>query len=105
MMIASSASRILSTVASWPGIHTDDLQHSGKDFLLGHREIGHVHGDQLVDIPFPRDLRDKLVANGEAEPHRVLPKSGWVSIQLNSNDDVDHAIQLLKLSYDLALNN
>lgn len=104
-MNPSSTSRIVSTVAAWPGIHTDDLQFSGKDFLLGRREIGHIHGDQMVDIPFPRSLRDELVANGRAEPHRVLPKSGWVSIPLNNTDDVDHAIELLKLSYDLALNN
>ena len=100
-----STSRIVSTVNAWPGIHTDDLQYSGKDFLLGRREIGHIHGERLVDIPFPKKLRDDLVAKGEAEPHRVLPKSGWVSIPLNSNADVDHAIELLKLSYDLALNN
>lgn len=105
MMSASSASRIVSTVGSWPGIHTDNLQYSGKDFLLGKREIGHMHGEQLVDIPFPKSLRDELVAKGAAEPHRVLPKSGWVSIPLNGSDDVDHAIELLKLSYDLALKN
>jgi len=105
MMNTSSASRIVSTVATWPGVHTDELLQSGMDFLLGRREIGHVHGDELVDIPFPKNLRDELVANGRAEPHRVLPKSGWVSVPLNNNEDVDHAIELLKLSYDLALNN
>ena len=105
MMSSTSINRIVCTVGAWPGIHTDELQHSGKDFLLGHREIGHVHGQDLVDIPFPRKLRDQLVADGRAEPHRVLPKSGWVSIPLNSDRDVDQAIELLKLSYRLALNN
>ena len=105
MKTGESIHRIVSTVATWPGIHTDELRHNGKDFLLGRREIGHVHGDELVDIPFPRKLRDELVASGRAEPHRVLPKSGWVSIPLQSDCDVDHAIELLKLSYDLALNN
>jgi len=105
MMNIASVSRIVSTVAAWPGIQTDDLQYSGKDFLLGRREIGHVHGDTLVDIPFPKSLRDQLVAAGRAEPHRVLPKSGWVSVPLNTDHDVDQAIELLKLSYDLALQN
>ena len=104
-MRTSSISRIVSTVAAWPGIHTDELQQSGKDFLLGRREIGHVHGDQLVDIPFPKNLRDELVAAGRAKPHGLLPKSGWVSIPLDSEQAVDQAIELLKLSYDLALNN
>ncbi len=104
-MKETSASRIVSAVTSWPGVHTDDLLLSGKDFLLGHREIGHLHGEQLVDIPFPKDLRDDLIANGRAEPHRVLPKSGWVSVPINNQDDVEHAIELLKLSYDLARRN
>jgi hypothetical protein len=105
MMNTSSASRIVSTVANWAGIRTDELPPGGMDFLLGQREIGHVHGDELVDIPFPKKLRDELVAAGRAEPHRVLPKSGWVSVPLNNGEDIDHAIELLKMSYDLALNN
>jgi hypothetical protein len=51
---------------------------------LGHREIGHVHGDSLVDIPFPLHVRDELVKGGAAEPHHVLPKSGWVSVYLRT---------------------
>ncbi len=104
-MNPESASRIVSAVAAWPGIHTDDMQYNGKDFLIGRREIGHVHGDQLVDIPFPKHLRDELISEGRARPHRVFPKSGWVSIPLNNADDVDQAIELLKLSYDLTVNN
>ena len=104
-MTNASINRIVSTVATWPGMHTDELQHNGKDFLLGRREIGHLHGEELVDIPFPKTIRDELVADGRAEPHRMLPKSGWVSVPLNSDHDVDEAISLLKLSYDLALNN
>ncbi len=71
-------------------------------YRLRRREIGHVHGDSLVDIPFPKKLRDELVATGRAEPHHVLPKSGWVTIYLSQASDVDRAIELLRLSFETA---
>jgi predicted DNA-binding protein (MmcQ/YjbR family) len=62
-----------------------------------------VHGDSLVDIPFPLPVRNELVESGAAEPHHVLPKSGWVSIFLRNPSDVARAIQLLRRSYEIAL--
>src|SRR5713226_2782545 len=72
------------------------------EYRLGRREIGHVHGDRLVDIPFPKKIRDELVAAGRAEPHHILPKSGWVSIYLRHASDVERAIELLRLSFEIA---
>ncbi len=53
--------------------------------------IGHVHGDRLVDIPFPKKVREGLVAAGRAEPHHILPESGWVSICLRQPSDVERS--------------
>ena len=73
----------------------------GVEFNLGTREIGHLHGDRLLDLPFPRKLRDELVASGRAAPHHVLPQSGWVSFRIKSPADTEAAVALLRLSYDL----
>jgi hypothetical protein len=43
-----------------------------------------------------------LVAAGRAEPHHILPKSGWVSIYLRHASDVERAIELLRLSFEIA---
>lgn len=75
----------------------------GVEFRLGRRELGHVHGDSLVDIPFPKTVRDEIVAAGEAEPHHILPESGWVSIILRTDHDVERAIDLLRQSFSLAV--
>jgi predicted DNA-binding protein (MmcQ/YjbR family) len=72
----------------------------GVEFNLGTREIGHLHGDRLLDLPFPRKLRDELVASGRAAPHHVLPQSGWVSFRIKSPADTEAAVALLRLSYD-----
>jgi hypothetical protein len=62
-----------------------------------------VHGDYLVDIPFPKKVRDELVAAGRAEPHHVLPESGWISFYLRQPADVEQAIRLFRRSFELAL--
>jgi predicted DNA-binding protein (MmcQ/YjbR family) len=62
-----------------------------------------VHGDYLVDIPFPKKVRDELVAAGRAEPHHVLPESGWISFYLRQPADVEQAIGLFRRSFELAL--
>jgi predicted DNA-binding protein (MmcQ/YjbR family) len=63
-----------------------------------------VHGDYLVDIPFPKKVRDELVAAGRAEAHHILPQSGWVSVYIKQANDVDRAIELLQYSFELAKN-
>jgi hypothetical protein len=55
-----------------------------------------------VDIPFPKAIRDELVAAGRAEAHHILPQSGWVSIYLRDPADLERAIELLHCSFEIA---
>ncbi len=88
-------------MSAWEGITSHPHRFGGVEYRLGHREIGHVHGDGLVDIPFPTRVRNELVASGHAMPHHVLPESGWVSLYIRNPEDVEKAIALLRKSYDL----
>jgi predicted DNA-binding protein (MmcQ/YjbR family) len=56
-----------------------------------------------VDIPFPKSVRNELVAAGAAEPHHILPESGWISFYIKRDDQVQTAIALLRRSYELAI--
>ena len=103
MPVKGAGHKIIAAVTHWGEIEHGPHRFGGTEFRVGHREVGHVHGDSLVDIPFPLLVRDKLVKGGQAEPHHVLPKSGWVSIFLRDPDDVDRAIRLLRKSYEIAL--
>lgn len=95
--------RIARAVTSWPGVEPASHRFGGLEFRLGKRELGHLHGDTLVDLPFPRKVRDELLAAGRASPHHVLPDSGWVSLWIESSDDVERAIALFRLGYDRAV--
>ncbi len=104
MTVRGAAQRIQTTLAGWPDVEAHPHRFGGTEYRLGKRELGHIHGDGLVDIPFPKKVRDAIVAAGQAEPHHVLPESGWVSVYLREAADVDRAIELLQRSFELALN-
>ena len=103
-MSVSNAQKIITqTLVSWDGVSTAPHRFGGVEYRLGTRELGHIHGDHLLDIPFPKKVRDEIVGAGLAEPHHILPDTGWVSFYLRQEDDVQNAIALLHRSYEIAL--
>jgi hypothetical protein len=96
------ADRIREEVLSWEGVSAHPHRFGGVEFRLEKRELGHLHGDRLADLPFPRRVRDELVAAGRARPHHVLPESGWVSRPIAGAEDVDEVVALFRLSYERA---
>jgi hypothetical protein len=94
--------RIVQEVSSWTGVVVSIHRFGGTEFRLGRRELGHIHGDGWVDIAFPMPLRNQLVAGGRAEPHHILPRSGWITFRFRKEEDVASAIQLFRLSYESA---
>lgn len=72
----------------------------GVEFRRGRRELGHLHGSRLADLPFPVRVREQLVREGRAEPHHVLPESGWVSRRIRGEADADDVIALFRMNYD-----
>jgi hypothetical protein len=103
MSVRRASKQIVDTLLTWDGIEAHPHRFGGMEFRIGRREIGHIHGDSLVDIPFPKKVRDEIVGAGEAEPHHILPDTGWVSFYLREDGDVERALSLLKRSYEIAL--
>jgi hypothetical protein len=103
MAVRGAAQRIQSELLSWPHVEAHPHRFGGTEYRIGRRELGHIHGDHLVDIPFPTKVRDEVVSAGLAAPHHLLPDSGWVSLYLRETADVDRAIELFRRSFDLAV--
>lgn len=89
-------------VLSWEGTSAHPHRFGGVEFRLGSRELGHLHGDVLLDVPFPSKVHDELIAAGRAQPHHVLPDTGWISFRIKTEPDVQAAVDLMRLSYDIA---
>lgn len=91
--------RIVEVVTAWPGVETGPHCFGGLQFRLGKSELGHLHGDGTLDLPFPITMRDRLIEEGWAAAHHVLPASGWVTYRIENRHDVDHALRLLRIAY------
>jgi len=76
MSVHGARQRIETEVLTWPGVVSQPHRFGGTEFMLGKREVGHVHGDRLLDVAFPKPVRNEVVAAGLAEPHHVLPAMG-----------------------------
>lgn len=103
MAIKGAQQTITAAVTQWAGIEAHPHRFGGTEYRIGKREVGHIHGDYMVDIPFPTKIRHELVGAGRAEPHHLLADSGWISFYIRQPDDVQKAIDLLRLSHDLAI--
>ncbi len=103
-MSATNAQKVITeALMSWDGVSTSPHRFGGVEYRLGTRELGHIHGDHLVDIPFPKKVRDEIVNAGLAQRHHVLPETGWISFYLREVGDIEKAIELLHRSYEIAL--
>lgn len=102
MPVPGAQKKIVDRVAQWEGVGAEAHRFGGTEFRLGRRELGHVHGDYQADIVFPMRVRNRLVAEGRAEPHHIIPNSGWVTFRFRKEAGVEAAVKLFKLSYELA---
>lgn len=86
-------------VSAWSRISVQPHRFGGREFLFGAAEVGHVHTNGIVDIPFTRPVHDALLAEGLAEQHRWVPNSGWITFRVRSERDIAHALWLMRMSY------
>ena len=97
----TASERIIEEVTSWPGVEIGTNARGGDAFMIGRREIGHLHGDRSLHTGFPKEVWTELKAQGRIVDHPVFPgKPGPAARALDTPDDVRDAIELLRLNYD-----
>ena len=88
-------------VASWPGVTAGAGSRGEFAFKVGPREIGHLHGDHVAHLFFPKDVWAGLFEQGRIEHHSVFPdKIGPAARRIAGQADVDDVIALIRLNYD-----
>jgi len=87
-------------LTTWPGVEAVPHRFEGTEYKYGRKEMGPVHGDRLADLPLPRKLHDQVIAAGRAQPHDVLPETGWVSCWMDGPEDAAGVIELFRLQYE-----
>ncbi len=96
--------RIREEVESWPEVEVGPGRFGSVRFTIGRRELGHLHGDSIADLPLRPEVARELVAAGDAREHRWTPPgSGWVTVELDDDDATERVIALMRTGYDRAL--
>jgi hypothetical protein len=91
--------RIVKEVTAWPGITTEPGRFGATVFMHRRRELGHIHGDNVVDIPCRKEQAEAWIAASRAERYRFAPNFG-VSVFLRTEADVTGALELLRERYE-----
>jgi hypothetical protein len=80
------------------GVTLGTHRFGGTGFYLNGVELGHMHGNGLLDVFVGRANRNALVSGGKALPHHVFPASGWISFWIRDEADLPRALELLRMS-------
>jgi len=63
---------------SWPGLTSSPYHFGGIETRVNKRDMGHIHGEKLADLPFPIEIRNDLISSGKVLPHIIYPESMWL---------------------------
>ena len=77
------------------GVH----RYGGIGFFFHGKEMGHIHGNGLLDCFVGRANRDLLLSETRGvTAHHVFPRSGWISFFVKNQDDVERALELIQIA-------
>jgi Family of unknown function (DUF5519) len=97
----TASERITAEVTAWPGVEAGPGSRGEFAFTVGRRPLGHLHGDHSAHFSFPKPVWDDLLAQGRIGPHPVFPDArGPAARRIESDQDVENVIALLRLNYD-----
>lgn len=74
------------------GIHEDA-------FFVGRTMFMHIHGHGHCDIRLSKGDQERVLAEGKARPHRWAPEVGYVTFVANNDEDLEAAMDLIRLSH------
>ena len=102
MSAQETASEVITReVTSWPGVKAGPGRRGEFAFKVGHREIGHLHGDRAAHFFFPKPVWAELVEQGRVGRHPVFPdREGPAARQIEGEADVQDVIELMRLNYE-----
>ena len=102
----TASRQITDEVTAWPGVEAGPGRRGEFAFTVGHKEIGHLHGDHAAHFSFPKPVWADLRRQGRIVPHPVFPDSpGPAARRIEDDADVRDVIALLRLNYDRAVSH
>ena len=99
--MSTASERITAEVTSWPGVEAGTGERGEYGFTVGRKELGHLHGDHVAHLGFPKQVWAELFEQGRIDYHPVFPgRPGYASRRIETDEDVRDVIALLRLNYE-----
>lgn len=80
------------------GVTISIHKYGGMQFNYRNKELGHVHGNGMVDVLLNRKRKAELIKRGWVQEHHTFKNSGWITIFLKDRNDAKTAITVLRIS-------
>jgi hypothetical protein len=90
--------QVLNEVETWPRVVIRS-EHRGLQFTDGNRVFGRLQWNGRLEVIFPPQVRDRLIAEEMAVAEPDQSWSDRVVWMVRNAADVDRAVWLLRLSY------
>lgn len=91
-------------VLSWKGVDLQLHRYGGVQFNHNNKEIGHLHGNGMLDILFSKKIKHDLLHIRNVRDHHTFKDSGWISFCIKTKEDKNTALALLQQAYQLKFN-
>jgi MFS family permease len=120
-MRGSIVEAIKREILNWPNVTSQPQSFGGVDFRVGGKELGHLHGENMADLPLPPNVflgssntenkLDRVLkqwdekAQGSLPPHDTYPESKWTNYWIKGEEDVPRVVALFRLQYDRLTKN
>ena len=86
-------------VCTWNEVTVSMHKYGGTQFNLRSQELGHLHGNGLLDVLLNRQLKAELMQHPAVREHHIFKNSGWVSLWIKTPADTLLAISILESAY------
>ena len=90
-------------VLSWQHTHISAHKYGGLQFNTNTTELGHIHGNGLLDILLNREQKFLLMKQYPVQDHHIFKNSGWISFWIKTVEDKQTAVAILRYVYDLKI--
>lgn len=88
---------------AWKGIQFSRHHYGGMQINYEKKELGHIHGNGLLDVHVGSGNKEYCIQNLHCENHHILDDSNaWVSFWIREKEDFEKALQLLSFVYEKA---
>jgi len=81
--------------------HTTSTLHKygGIQLNAAEIELGHIHGNGLVDMLLSRQTKKAIMQEGRISNHHTFKDTGWISLYLKDKEDVAYVTHLFYTAY------